>query len=197
MLSHLTELTRRTKVVFLIHQVLHTNWNMSGMGFILKIKEYGGGFGYLNMEHTQRLLHSSHVHQFCYKIQTAWPSHSTSWVHCIYTINLPVKRLSKVHSILGQGEEVMHIPANSICWSNSSHTYTYSFTYVEHSQYIVLIWQEYRCVNSYIVVKCRHHVGEVVKTILLEHLQIQKILAHSSNGLYQCKSCTSYDTNYK
>jgi hypothetical protein len=46
-------------------------------------------------------------------------------------------------------------------------------------------------------VQCRHHVSEVVKTILLEYLQIQKILAHSSHGLYQCKSCTSYNTNYK
>lgn len=147
--------------------------------------------------HTRRLLHSSHVHHFRYKMQTAWPSHPTSWVHCIYNTNLPVKRQRKIHSILGWGEGIMHIPANSICWSNSTHTYTYSFTYVEHSQYVVLIWQEDRCVNNYIVVQCRHHVSEVVKTILLEHLQIWKILAHSSNGLYQCKSCTSYNTSYK
>jgi hypothetical protein len=49
---------------------------------------------------------------------------------------------------------------------------TYSFTHVEHSQYIVLIQQENRCVHCYIVVKCRHHVSKVIITILLKHLKI-------------------------
>jgi hypothetical protein len=105
-----------------------------------------------------------------------------SEVHCIYTTYLPVKRHRNFWGILGVG--ILYTSPNTgVVEATALETSTYSFTYVEHSQYVVLIRQENRCVDRYIVVKCRHHISEVVKTIFLEHLQIQKILAHSPNGL--------------
>jgi hypothetical protein len=216
MLSHLIELTSRTKITFLIHHI-QKGWlpyictqTETSLVWVSswRLRNIGGGFGY---SYRGRggiwvLVYGTHTKIITFLTRASLLLQNTNsltfpqyLMSALYLYHKPSceKAEREIHSILGRGEGVMHILANSICCSNSTHTCTYSFTYVEHSQYIVLIWQEDRCVDSHIVVQCRHHVSEVVKTILLEHLQIHKILAHSSNGLYQCKSCTSYNTDYK
>jgi hypothetical protein len=61
-------------------------------------------------------------------------------VHYTYTTNLPVKRYRYFWGILGGGGKVLYIPPNTVfVEATALKTNTYSFTYVEHSQYVVLI----------------------------------------------------------
>jgi hypothetical protein len=98
--------------------------------------------------------------------------HHISPVYYIYITN----HVKDVWHFLrwGGGRRTLCANIYSAYWSNDAENNTYSFTHVEHSQYIVLTQQENRCVHCYIVVKCRHHISKVIVTILLKHLKITK-----------------------
>jgi hypothetical protein len=103
-----------------------------------------------------------------------------------------VKRQVNFWGILGGDGEVLHISTNTVFVKVTAlKINTYSFTYVEHSQNMVLVWQENRCVDSYIVVKCRHHISKVVKTILLEHLQYRTFEHILQMDCKKCNTCAN------